>query len=143
MPFYKKCDANAIGCQLPKCGEDQYLVVTQVQGSAHCVDCKTFRAGTSPFPPCGNGTRIKSKCSRGKTFSNKQGKQTCKACSTCSVGQKELTPFNLTHDRICGQCEKGFYGSKETGCKPCSACCNDKDDVRISECQNMAKKQTM
>ena len=73
------------------------------------------------------------------TFSGKPTKQTCKKCSICSVGQRELTPCNLTHDRICGRCEKGFYGSKETGCKPCSACCSDKDDVRIPECQNMAK----
>ena len=67
------------------------------------------------------------------TFSGKPTKQTCKKCSICSVGQRELTPCNLTHDRICGRCEKGFYGSNETGCKPCSACCNDKDDVRISD----------
>ena len=144
MPFYKRCDANAIGCQLPKCREDQSLVVTQEKDSAHCVDCKICPAGTSPFPPC--GTVIKSiddvkciKCSRGNTFSGKPTKQTCKKCSICSVGQRELTPCNLTHDRICGRCEKGFYGSNETGCKPCSACCNDKDDVRIPECQNMAK----
>ncbi|PFX19993.1 uncharacterized protein LOC111337445 isoform X2 [Stylophora pistillata] len=148
MPFYKQCDANEIGCQLPKCRKDQYLVVTQERDSAHCKECKTCPAGTSLFPPCGNGTIIGSiddtkciKCSRGKTFSNKPSKQTCKPCSTCSVGQKELTPCNLTHDRVCGQCEKGFYGSDDTGCKPCSACCNDKDDVRIPECQNMAKNK--
>ena len=148
MPFYKQCDANAIGCQLPKCGEDQSLVVTQEKDSAQCVDCKICPAGTSPFPPCGNGTIIKSiddikciKCSRGNTFSDKPSKQSCKTCSICSVGQKELTPCNLTHDRICGRCEKGFYGRKDTGCKPCSACCNDKYDVRIPECQNMAKNK--
>jgi len=64
----------------------------------------------------------------------------CKACSKCSVGQKELIPCNLTSDTVCGECDKGFY--KDNGnneCKPCSACCNDHKDVHVKKCaeQNM------
>ena len=148
MPFYKQCDNNVIGCQLPKCRDDQYLVVTRKKASAHCVDCKSCGAGTSLSPQCGSLVEsiedVKCiKCTPGKTFSDKSGKQPCKACSTCSVGQKELTPCNQTHDRVCGKCDKGFYSTNGTECKPCSACCNDKQDVRIPECvkQNMPRNK--
>ena len=148
MPFYKQCDANVISCQSPKCRDDQYLVVSREKASAHCVNCKSCKAGTSLTPRC--GSLVESiddvrciNCTLRETFSDKTGKQLCKACSTCSVGQKELTPCNLTHDRVCGKCAKGFYSTNGTECKPCSACCNDKQDVRSPECvkQNMPKNK--
>ena len=147
MPFYKQCDANEINCQ-PKCQDDQYPVVRR-KGAYDCESCKNCPPGSSPFPQCGsvveNTNDIKCiECIAGKTFSEKLGKQPCKPCSTCSVGQKELRPCNLTHDRVCGECDKGFYNNATgTECKPCSACCNDDKDVRIPECvkQGMPKNK--
>lgn len=150
MPFYQRCDANAIHCQAPKCRDNQYLVVTNKKGSAHCVDCKSCPAGTSPSIPCGRGHILESiddvecmKCSLGKTYSEKPGTHPCKPCSaTCSVGQIEMTPCNLTHDRVCGNCDEGFYSVNGTKCRPCSACCGDENDVQIPECvrQNLPKR---
>ena len=136
MPFYKQCDANEISCQ-PKCQDDQYLVVTRE--GAQCKSCKNCPPGSSPSPQCGsiveNTNDIKCiQCIEGKAFSEKPGIQPCKPCSTCSVGQKESIPCNVTHDRVCGECDKGFYNVTGAKCKPCSACCNDDNDVRIPEC---------
>ena len=145
MPYYKQCDANEIDCQ-PKCRDDQYLVVTRT--GTYCKKCKSCTPGFSLFPQCGsiveNTNDIRCvKCIAGITFSEQPGKKSCKACSTCSVGQKELTPCNMTHDRVCGECNNGFYNANGTECKPCSACCNDDQDVHVTECvaQNMPKNK--
>lgn len=141
MPYYKQCDANAVNCQTPKCRDDQYLVVTNKRGSAQCVACRICPAGTSPSIPCGSGHILESfddvkcmNCSLGETYSESPGTHSCKPCSTCSFGQIELTTCNLTHDRVCGNCDKGFYSINGTECKPCSACCGDEQDVQIPEC---------
>lgn len=148
MPYYQRCDANVINCQVPKCRDDQYLVVTNKRGGARCVNCKICPAGTSPSIRCGNGDKLESidevkctSCSLGETYSEKPGTHPCKPCSTCSFGQIELTTCNLTHDRVCGKCDKGFYSINGTECKPCSACCGDEQDVQIPECvrHNMPK----
>ena len=146
MPFYKQCDANEISCH-PKCRDDQYLIVTRKR-APHCKNCKDCPAGSSLSPQCGsiveNTDDIKCvECIAGKTFSGELGKQPCKTCTVCSVGQKELRPCNLTHDRVCGKCDKGFYNVSGTECKPCSACCGDNEDVHVSECikQNMPKNK--
>ena len=80
------------------------------------------------------------KCQEGQYLvATKKGGH-CKACSKCSVGQKELIPCNLTSDTICGECDKGFYKDDANNeCKPCSACCNDDKDVHVEKCaeQNM------
>jgi len=114
----------------------------------YCKSCKSCPPGYSLFPQCGsiveNTDDIRCvKCNAGKTFSEKAGKKECSKCTTCSVGQKELLPCNLTHDRVCGECDKGFYIANGTGCKPCSACCNDDQDVHVAECveQNMPKNK--
>ncbi|XP_078370063.1 uncharacterized protein LOC144653833 [Oculina patagonica] len=149
MPFYKQCDANEImiNCQ-PKCQDDQYLVVTKKGAVPYCKNCKNCPPGSSLSPHCGsiveNINDIKCvECIEGKTFLEKPGNQPCRPCSSCSVGQKELRPCNLTHDRVCGRCEKGFYNATGNECKPCSACCNDENDVRIPECvkQNMPRNK--
>lgn len=148
MPYYQRCDANVINCQAPKCRDDQYLVVANKRGGARCVNCKICPAGTSPSIRCGNGDKLESidevkcmSCSLGETYSEKPGTHRCKPCSTCSFGQIELTTCNLTHDRVCGNCDKGFYSINGTECKPCSACCGDEQDVQIPECvkHNMPK----
>ncbi|KAJ7327376.1 hypothetical protein OS493_027066 [Desmophyllum pertusum] len=146
MPFYKQCNANEISCQ-PKCLDDQYLVVTR-KGANICENCKTCPIGSSLSPQCGSILEstddIKClECTEGKTFSDKPGKEPCKVCSMCSVGQKELIPCNLTHDRVCGQCDKGFYNVTSIECKPCSACCDDDYDVRVASCvaQNMPENK--
>ena len=145
MPYYKQCDTNEVDCQ-PKCKDDQYLVVTRA--GTFCKNCESCPSGYSLSPQCGsiveNTNDIKcAKCIAGKTFSEKPGKKQCSECSTCSVGQKELMPCNLTHDRVCGECDKGFYNANVSECKPCSACCNDDQDVRVTECveQNMPKNK--
>ena len=145
MPYYKQCDAIEIDCQ-PKCLDDQYIVVTRT--GTYCKNCSSCPSGFSLSPQCGsiveNTNDIKCvKCIAGKTFSEQPGKKSCKACSTCSVGQRELMPCNTTHDRVCGECEKGFYVANGTECKPCSACCNDDKDVRVTGCveQNMPKNK--
>ena len=146
MPFYKQCDANEMDRCQPKCQDDQYLVVTR--NATYCKDCKNCPSGYSLSPQCGSiventGDIRCVKCIAGKTFSEKPGKKECSECSTCSVGQKELMPCNLTHDRVCGECDKGFYSANGTECKPCSACCNDDQDERVTECveQNMPKNK--
>ena len=148
MPYYKQCDLNQnFKCQ-PRCQEDQYIKPTE-KGRAHCITCYDCPAGFSPSPPCGSivetNTAITCKrCVVGSTFSNKHGKSACKVCSECSVGQKELRPCNTTHDRLCGDCDKGFYSENVSAtCKPCSACCNDNEDVHIQECaqQNMPQNK--
>ena len=145
MPFYKQCDANEISCQ-PKCRDDQYLIVTRK--GAYCKNCRNCPVGSSPSSVCGsiieNTDDIKCvECITGKTFSDEPGKQPCKPCTECSIGQKELRPCNLTHDRVCGKCNKGFYNVTDTECKPCSACCGDDNDVLVPECikQNMPKNK--
>lgn len=145
MPSYQQCDANTnIDCK-PKCKEDQYIAVARKGG--RCEDCKDCPPGTAPFPQCGgiveNIADVKClKCVAGETFSDERGKSPCKSCSKCTIGQRELIPCNLTNDRVCGECDKGFYKDDSSNeCKPCSACCNDDKDVRIQKCaeQNMPK----
>ena len=82
------------------------------------------------------GSDCKPKCKENQYIRN----GSCKACSECSVGQKELRPCNVTNDRICGECDKGFYkDDNHSECKPCSACCDDDEDVHVQKCaqQNM------
>ena len=145
MPYYKQCDANEVDCQ-PKCQDDQYLIVTRTD--TYCKKCKNCQSGSSLSPQCGSIVENTNditcvECIAGKTFSEKPGIKECSDCSICSVGQKELMPCNLTHDRVCGECDKGFYSTNGSECKPCSACCNDDQDVRITECveQNMPKSK--
>ena len=145
MPHYRQCNANEMDCR-PKCRDDQYLVVTR--NGTYCKNCTSCPSGFSLSPQCGsiveNTNDIKCvKCIAGITFSEQPGKKSCKACSTCSVGQKELMPCNTTHDRVCGECDKGFYNANGNECKPCSACCNDDQDVRVTGCveQNMPKNK--
>ena len=142
MPPYQQCDVNNKNCK-PKCQKGQYIVADKNGG--HCEDCKECPSGTSPFPQCGSAVEstpnIKClECVVGETFSDNQGKSPCRACSKCTIGQKELLPCNLTSDRVCGECDKGFYKDDISNeCKPCSACCNDYKDVRVNKCaeQNM------
>ena len=141
MPFYKQCDGNTVKSCKPKCQNDQYVVPGSKSGG-HCKDCDVLcPPGKAPFPECGsvveNTEQVKCKeCIEGRTFSDNYGKSQCKPCTSCSVGQKEVLPCNLTHDRVCSDCDKGFYRDVNitNECKPCSACCNDDKDVLVEKC---------
>ena len=143
MPFYKQCDVNTAKNCKPKCENDQY-VVPGSKGDGYCEDCKVCPRGTSPFPECGsvveNTKKVKcGECIEGRTFSDKFGKSQCKPCTSCSVGQKEVLPCNLTNDRVCSDCDKGFYRDVNITheCKPCSACCGDDKDVHVKRCAEL------
>lgn len=41
---------------------------------------------------------------------------------------------NIIYDRVCGECEKGFYVVNGIECKFCFVCCNDDKDVRVIGC---------
>ncbi|XP_015776945.1 PREDICTED: uncharacterized protein LOC107354960 isoform X3 [Acropora digitifera] len=147
MPPYKQCDVNTAKNCKPKCQNDQYIVPGS-KGGGHCKDCESCPPGTAPFPECGsvveNTEQVKCKeCIEGKTFSDNYGKSQCKPCTSCSLGQKEVLPCNLTNDRVCSDCDKGFYRDVNITheCKPCSACCNDDKDVHVEKCveQKMPK----
>ena len=146
MPSYQQCDVNNKNCK-PKCQKGQYIVADKNGG--HCEDCKDCPAGTSPFPKCGSvvesTTNIKClKCVAGETFSDEQGRSPCRACSKCTFGQKELVPCNLTNDRVCGECDKGFYKDDISNqCKPCSGCCNDIEDVRVKKCSEQKMPENL
>ncbi|XP_067041653.1 uncharacterized protein [Acropora muricata] len=147
MPLYKQCDVNTARRCKPKCQSDHY-VVPGSKGGGHCENCNVCPPGTSPFPECGSVVEntelvICKSCIEGLTFSDNYGTSQCKPCTRCSVGQKEVLPCNLTNDRVCSDCDKGFYRDVNVTreCKPCSACCNDDKDVHIGKCaeQKMPK----
>ena len=147
MPFYKQCDVNTAKRCKPKCQIDQY-VFHGSKGDWYCENCYVCPPGTSPFPECGSAVEnteqvICKSCIEGWTFSDNYGTSQCKPCTRCSVGQKEVLPCNLTNDRVCSDCDKGFYRDVNVTreCKPCSACCNDDKDVHIGKCaeQKMPK----
>ena len=147
MPFYKQCDVNTAKRCKPKCQIDQY-VFPGSKGEWYCENCDVCAPGTSPFPECGSVVEyteqvICKSCIEGLTFSDNYGTSQCKPCTRCSVGQKEVLPCNLTNDRVCSDCDKGFYRDVNVTreCKPCSACCNDDKDVHIGKCaeQKMPK----
>ena len=137
MPFYKQCDGNTVKSCKPKCQNDQYVVPVS-KGGGHCKDCDVCPPGKAPFPECGsvveNTEQVKCKeCIEGRTFSDNYGKSQCKPCTSCSVGQKEVLPCNLTNDRVCSDCDEGFHRdvSISSECKSCSGCFNDVKDVNI------------
>ena len=142
MPFYEQCDANlplkTINDCKPKCKDNQYIVMTK--NGSHCEDCKHCPLGTSPSIKCGSMVESTAGikclgCVAGQTFSDKLDTGSCKTCTKCSIGQKELIPCNVTRDRVCGECAKGFYKDDTSNtCMPCSACCNDDEDVRVEKC---------
>ena len=147
MPSYKQCDVNTAKNCKPICQNGQYVVPGSKRGG-HCENCNVCPPGTSPFPECGSVVEnteqvICKSCVQGWTFSNNHGTSQCKPCTRCSVGQKEVLPCNLTNDRVCSDCDKGFYRDVKSTlqCKPCSACCNGDKDVHIEKCaeQKMPK----
>ncbi|XP_067041652.1 uncharacterized protein [Acropora muricata] len=147
MPSYKQCDVNTAKNCKPICQNGQYVVPGSKRGG-HCENCNVCPPGTSPFPECGSVVEnteqvICKSCVEGWTFSNNYGTSQCKPCTRCSVGQKEVLPCNLTNDRVCSDCDKGFYRDVKSTlqCKPCSACCNGDKDVHIEKCaeQKMPK----
>ena len=142
MPFYEQCDANLplqiINACKPKCKHNQYIVMTK--NGSHCENCKHCPLGTSPSIKCGSMVESTAAieclgCVAGQTFSDKLDTGSCKTCTKCSIGQKELIPCNVTRDRVCGECAKGFYKDDTSNtCMPCSACCNDDEDVHVEKC---------
>ena len=112
MPFYKQCDVNTAKDCKPKCQNDQY-VVPGSKGGGYCKDCKVCPPGTSPFPECGsvveNINNISCKdCIEGRTYSDSYGKHSCKPCTRCSIGQREVSACNLANDTVCRYRNKGF-----------------------------------
>jgi len=147
LPFYKQCEVNIAKNCKPKCQIDQY-VFPGSKGGGFCENCNDCPPGTSHFPECGSVVEnteqvICKSCIEGWTFSDNYGTSQCKPCTRCSFGQKEVLPCNLTNDRVCSDCDKGFYRdvNNTLECKPCSACCNGDKDVHIEKCaeQKMPK----
>ena len=152
MPFYKQCDVNTAKRCKPKCQIDQY-VFPGSKGEWYCENCDVCPPGTSPFPECGSVVEnteqvICKSCIEGLTFSDNYGTSQCKPCTRCSVRQKEVLPCNLTNDRVCSDCDKGFYRDVNVDygtsqCKPCTRCsvgqkevlpCNLTNDRVCSDC---------
>ena len=121
---------------------------TATSGKRHkCLECPDCPAGSQPSVPCGSsvayGTPVHCiPCQLGKTYSNKYGKEACKACTLCSQGKAIKKNCTLFSNSECDdKCSHGFYSVPFVfGCFRCIQCCGDGKDEIAKECANFEKK---
>ena len=111
-----------------------------------CLECPYCFKGQEPSVPCGSSVPYKTpvdcvECQSGKTYSDADGKEQCKACRVCS-GKAIKKNCTVSSNTECDdKCLPGYY--KEPfifGCHPCTDCCNDEKDEIAEECANSEKK---
>ena len=112
-----------------------------------CLECPDCPAGSQPSVPCGSsvayGTPVHCiSCQLGKTYSDKYGKEACKACTVCSEGKVVKKNCTLFSNSDCDdKCAHGFYSAPFIfSCFPCTQCCNDSKDEIVEECESYGKK---
>ena len=134
------------GADFP-CKTEQIHWVATSGKRYECLECPNCTTGSQPSVPCGSsvayGTPVHCiSCQLGKTYSNKYGKEPCKACTVCSQGKAIKKNCTLFSNSECDdKCAHGFYSEPFTfSCFPCTQCCNDSKDEMVEECANYGKK---
>ena len=129
------------------CKTEQIHWVATSGKQYECLECPNCTTGLQPSVPCGSsvayGTPVHCiSCQLGKTYSNKYGKEPCKACTVCSQGKAIKKNCTLFSNSECDdKCTHGFYSEPFTfSCFPCTQCCNDSKDEMVEECANYGKK---
>ena len=81
-------------------------------------------------------------CQLGKTYSDRYGKEQCKACRVCSPGKAIKKNCNVSSNTECDdKCLPGYYEVPFIfGCHHCTECCNDEKDEIAGDCANSEKK---
>ena len=124
------------------CPGNSITIWDSVTGQVQCQDCLVCPAGQGLSVDCGDvispQTPIVCKpCELGRTYSSKSEAGACKSCMNCGEYRETISPCTLTSEAVCGKnCKLGAYPEDMLSmCRPCSACCNDEDDIIEPECQ--------
>ena len=125
----------------PSCDAESITIKGTVSGSVQCQDCRKCPAGEGLSVSCGDvissSTPIVCKpCVLGETYSSAYEAGACKDCENCGPYRETIKACTLTSKAVCGKCKVGAYEEPLLGmCKPCSACCNDGNDIVVPDCQ--------
>ena len=125
----------------PTCPGNSITIQDSVTGEVQCQDCLKCPAGQGLSVHCGDvispQTPIVCKpCKLGETYSSKNEAGACRSCENCEEYRETIEVCKLTSKAVCGKCKPGAYLDDLIGiCKPCSHCCNDRDDIIVPECQ--------
>ena len=129
--------AEQIHCKPNSTSGDQYK----------CLECPYCFKGQEPSVPCGSsvpyGTPVHCvQCQLGETYSDRYGKEQCKACRVCFPGKAIKKNCTVSSNTECDdKCLRGYYKEQFIfGCHPCTECCNDEKDEIAEECVNSKKK---
>ena len=98
-------------------------------GQGLSVDCGDVISPQTPI--------VCKPCELGRTYSSKSEAGACKSCMNCGEYRETISPCTLTSEAVCGKnCKLGAYPEDMLSmCRPCSACCNDEDDIIEPGCQ--------
>ena len=98
-------------------------------GQGLSVDCGDVISPQTPI--------VCKPCEQGRTYSSKSEAGACKSCMNCGEYRETISPCTLISEAVCGtNCKLGAYPEDMLSmCRPCSACCNDTDDIIEPECQ--------
>ena len=126
----------------PTCPGNSITIRNPVTGHVQCQKCLVCPAGQGLSVDCGDvitpQTAIVCKpCEQGMTYSSKSEAGACKTCTNCGEYRETIKSCTLTSNAVCGKnCKLGAYPEGMVGmCKPCSACCNDGNDIFEPQCQ--------
>ena len=126
----------------PICPGNNITIRDSVTGHVQCQKCLVCPAGQGLSVDCGDvitpQTAIVCKpCEQGMTYSSKSEAGACKTCTNCGEYRETIKSCTLTSNAVCGKnCQLGAYPEGMLGtCRPCSACCNDGNDIFEPQCQ--------
>jgi len=129
------------------CKTEQIHWIATSEKRYKCLECPDCPAGSQPSVPCGSSVAYRTpvhciSCQLGKTYSDKYGKEACKACTVCSQGKAIKKNCTLFSNSECDdKCAHGFYSEPFIfDCFRCARCCNDSKDEIAKGCANYGKK---
>ena len=142
LPYITMMSVFWMSVSASPCPGNSITIRDSVTGHVQCQDCLVCPAGQGLSVDCGDvispQTPIVCKpCELGRTYSSKSEAGACKSCMNCGEYRETISPCTLTSEAVCGtNCKLGAYPEDMLSmCRPCSACCNDEDDIIEPECQ--------
>lgn len=125
----------------PTCPGNNITIRNPVTGHVQCQKCLVCPVGQGLSVNCGDvitpQTAIVCKpCEQGMTYSSKSEAGACKTCTNCGEYRETIKSCTLTSNAVRGKnCKLGAYPEGMVGmCRPCSACCNDGNDIFEPQC---------
>ncbi|XP_066017549.1 tumor necrosis factor receptor superfamily member 10B-like [Pocillopora verrucosa] len=142
IPYMTVVSVFWMSVSASSCPGNSITIWDSVTGQVQCQDCLVCPAAQGLSVDCGDiispQTPIVCKpCELGRTYSSKSEAGACKSCMNCGEYRETISPCTLTSEAVCGtNCKLGAYPEDMLSmCRPCSACCNDTDDIIEPECQ--------